>query len=227
MKKIYLLFILLNFTVFAQQTENYKFSDTLKNFTSNYFIEFFKPYEKGIIFFYPNDDSLKKIDFDIQVKIIAKDTRFKNAKIIGVPYKTGIKDDDNVYFEKHVVTNTEFFVYSKDSLSVNKALKNETNFTKKTKQMPIDFYLIDISKESICVKEKRIEFCKSFILEFLDPTLTQNEKIDDLSKRLLILEELTNKIINENLEKDELIDRQTERIEDLEIDLQNIKLNNK
>ena len=138
MKNLYIFIMLFSFTLSAQQKEYYKFADTSKKYTVKYFKDYFAPYEKGIIFFYPNDDSLKKIDFESQIVSITKDPRFKNAKIVGVPYKTGVKDEDNVYFEKHIVTNTECLVYSKDSLSVNKALKNESNFNKKTKDIPSD-----------------------------------------------------------------------------------------
>ena len=122
MKNLYIFVILISFTLSAQQKEYYKFADTSKKFTAKYFKDYFSPNEKGVVFFYPNDDSLKKVDFENQIVSITKDPRFKNAKIVGVPYKTGVKDEDNVYFEKHIVTNTECFVYSKDSLSVNKAL---------------------------------------------------------------------------------------------------------
>jgi len=213
MKNLYIFLILFSFTLSAQQKEYYKFADTSKKYTVKYFKDYFAPYEKGVIFFYPNDDSLKKIDFESQIISITKDPRFKNAKIVGVPYKTGVKDEDNGYFEKHIVTNTECLVYSKDSVSVNKALKYESNFNKKTKDIPAEFYLIDISKESICVKEKRIEFCKAYILEFLDPTLTQKEIIQDLTRRMLIIESETNK----------LIEAQAKRIESLENDLETFK----
>ena len=213
MKNLYIFLILFSFTLSAQQKEYYKFADTSKKYTVKYFKDYFAPYEKGVIFFYPNDDSLKKIDFESQIISITKDPRFKNAKIIGISYKTGVKDADNVYFEKYIVTNTECLVYSKDSLSVDRALKNESNFNKKTKDIPSEFYLIDISKESICVKEKRIEFCKAYILEFLDPTLTQKEMIQDLTRRMLIIESETNK----------LIEAQAKRIESLENDLETFK----
>ncbi len=223
MKNLYIFIILFSFTLSAQQKEYYKFADTSKKYTVKYFKDYFSPYEKGVIFFYPNDDSLKKIDFESQIVSITKDPRFKNAKIVGVPYKTGVKDEDNVYFEKHIVTNTECLVYSKDSLSVNKALKNESNFNKKIKDIPSEFYLIDISKESICVKEKRIEFCKAYILEFLDPTLTQKEIIQDLTRRMLILESQTNHFNQELVAKNELIKAQTKRIDLLENDLKTFK----
>lgn len=223
MKNLYIFLTLISFSLSAQQKEFYKFADTSKKYTVKYFKDYFAPYEKGIIFFYPNDDSLKKIDFETQIVSITKDPRFKNAKILGVPYKTGVKDEDNVYFEKHIVTNTECLVYSKDSLSVNKALKNESNFNKKTKDIPSEFYLIDISKESICVKEKRIEFCKAYILEFLDPTLTQNDIIKDLTKRMVILESQTNHFHQELDAKNKLIEAQTKRIETLENDLKTFK----
>ncbi len=222
MKITTLIFTIFSLTSFSQ--ENYKFIDSAKKYFGKDFIKYFKPAKQGVVFFYPNEDISKKVAFEDQIKEIAKEERFKNFKIIGISYKPGVKDADNVYFENHLITNTECFIYSTDSLIIDRALNNDGNFSKINKKSPADFYQIDINKDGICVKEKRIQFCRTFILDVTSPILSEKEKVLEL--QLKLKEVLTTiNLLNDRLtqvEQDQKL--QNEKITNLETEIKQLKL---
>ena len=160
-------------------------------FLSSDFEKMFSKSGKGVLFFYTQADSIdpKRLDYDNQVRTIANDSRFKNGFVRGIPCVRTLNESDNVQFDSLIVTDIQCIIYCKDSALMQKTLRDNDVFYVVKEKMPKDYYLIDIDKNTICVKEKRIEFFGKFILELMDPRYSTQEQLEMMRKELKLLSE--------------------------------------
>lgn len=193
-----ILFLLFSSSSFSQFDKKYRIEEIAAiglTFNSNEIIKSFSPHHKGILFFYPEVDSVKRKHFDDQLIEIASNERFKGAIVAGYPFIETKNDQGNVHFDNYIVSNVQCIVYCENQVDLNKALTSSGVFLKNTKDMPPNFYLIEINKEALCVKEDRIAFYEKLILDFLDPQYTQGERLIQLQnsqeKMILLIEQQT------------------------------------
>ncbi len=160
-------------------------------FLSSDFEKMFSKSGKGVLFFYTQADSIdpKRLDYDNQVRTIANDSRFKNGFVRGIPCVRTLNESDNVQFESFIVTDIQCVIYCKDSALMQKTLRDNDVFYVVKEKMPKDYYLIDIDKNTICVKEKRIEFFGKFILELMDPKYSTQEQLEMMRMEMKLMTE--------------------------------------
>lgn len=161
----------------------------------------FKGNTKSVVFFYPEVDSIKRIGYDNQVRQIASNKRFKNSRVIGIPFIESKTDEGNVHLEKYIVTDVQCIVYCENEEELDRALKLNSVFIKHIKDMPANFYRIEINKEALCVKEYRVGFYESLLLELVDPQWSEKEKTTMILKNQ---EELLKKVEVQSKEIEEL-----------------------
>jgi len=179
--------------------------------------------ENLIIFFFPSEDSLKKDSYIRQIKDLSKKPEFNSSFLIGVPYITGIKDEDNVYFEKHLVQDVECFIYTSNYNLLDRAQKLKKDFKiNKSLDVALSIYNVSINKEAVCVRENRINYIgENLLIEFLNPNYNDHEKIENLyksfealQKKNVDLENKTNKMNSEiNQLKEEILKLKDSNIE--------------
>lgn len=177
MKWLFISFVLFSFSSIGQQTKQVQFIDTVKVFKRTDFLKSFGNNPIGVIFFYPRDDQKKWDGFKSQVLEIAQNERFKKNKIFGISFETTVNDKDNIYFETYNVTDIQCVLYCKDKRKLDKVLDDHGVYQILEVDLPPDFYLIDIKKEVICVRENRIIFFADLIYDLTDPILTDKELI--------------------------------------------------
>jgi hypothetical protein len=160
-------------------------------FLSSDFEKMFSKSGKGVLFFYTQADSIdpKRLDYDNQVRTIANDSRFKNGFVRGIPCVRTLNESDNVQFDSFIVTDIQCVIYCADSALMQKTLRDNDVFYVVKEKMPKDYYLIDIDKNTICVKEKRIEFFGKFILELMDPKYSTQEQLEMMRKEMKVMTE--------------------------------------
>ncbi len=169
--------------------------DTLPSNGTRYmpsnFVKDFAQSGKGVIFFYPQADSIdpKRLNYDNQVRTIAIDPRFKNGCARGIPCARTLNESDNVQFDSLIVTDVQCVIYCEDSALMQKTLRDNDIFYVVKEKMPKDYYLIDIDKNTICVKEKRIEFFGKFVLELMDPRYSTQEQLEMMRNEMKVMAE--------------------------------------
>jgi hypothetical protein len=167
----------------------YKTALTRAKIKSENLISLLAPFERGILFFYPEIDSTKRVNYDNQIKELAASADFKNAKVIGIPFIEAKTDDANVWLDSYIITGIQCIIYTKNDKDLIRALKLNSEIIRDQKNLPQFFSRIDVNKEELCVKENRIVFFEKIINEFLSPQLTRDEKIDLLidNQNLILL----------------------------------------
>ena len=227
MKWFLISFFLFNLTAFGQQVKNVQFNDTVKMFKRSDFLKSFGNDPVGVVFFYPRDDQKKWDGFKSQVIDIAQNERFKKSKVFGVSFETTVNDKDNVYFEQYNVTDIQCVIYCKNKVNLDKVIKNLEVFQIQPVNLPPDFYLIDIKKEVVCVRENRIIFFADLIYDLTDPVLSDKELIlqsqrkieqlqvsmDSLKTKVISLEKQVADLKLELNKKDEPVVDDTKTIE--------------
>lgn len=186
-------------------------TDTSKKIKLDSLNKWSKNNDNLIIFFFPSEDPIKKKHYINQVKEVSKNTKFKESFIIGVPYITGVKDEDNVYFEDHLVQDVECFIFTSNKVLLERAISLKKEFKlSEVKDVPQNVYFINIDKESICVREDRIKYIGDNLLtEFLCPNYSDKENIQILLTK-------TNKLEKENSNLLEDIKRITDQFKNLD-----------
>lgn len=188
MKIIFFLLLVVPFLSNAQTTQ-FEYLDTLKKCTVKNFESKFKGLETAVLFFYPKDNLEKLELFKNQVKDLTLDPRFKQSKIIGISHETTVNDKDNMYFESFNISDIQCIIYCTDKAKLLKALKGMEYFELKTAPLPPNYYLIDIKKEEVCVRETRISFFGALIFELLDPSLSDKELLKQQAKKIESMEQ--------------------------------------
>jgi len=162
------------------------------------------PFERGVFFFYPEIDSAKRVNYDYQIKELAEGPRFKDAKVIGIPFVEAKTDEDNIWLDSYIITGIQCMIYTKDDKDLVRALSLNSEIIRDQKGLPVNFSRIDVNKEELCVKENRIIFFEKVIDEFLSPQLSKDEKIDIMiQQQKLLLDQVSSQSTKiSNLEKE-------------------------
>lgn len=191
----------------------YRTAMSSKKINSKDLLGMIKPNQRAVFFFYPEIDSAKRVNYDNQIKELAEGPRFKDAKVIGIPFIEAKTDEDNIWLDSYIITGIQCMIYTKDDKDLVRALSLNTEIIRDQKGLPVNFSRIDVNKEELCVKENRIIFFEKVIDEFLSPQLSKDEKMDVLienQKLLLIQVEQQNGMIGKLEKQIEELKKQVE-----------------
>ena len=100
-----------------------------------------------------------------------------------------MNESDNVHFDSLIITDIQCIVYCKDSALMNKVLRDNEVFYVVKESLPKHFYLIDIDKNAICVRDNRITFFGALVLDLMDPKYSTQEQLEMMRKEMKVMTE--------------------------------------
>lgn len=181
-------------TLLSQKKDNCFFYETApkgSNINVDSLINLFNK-KRGVVFFY-QDNPLKDTN-EMQVKTIAEDSRFINAKIIGIPCEPNKNDRDNVKLGELFISQVACIVYTSDSTDLYRAASQIKYFSVSKENLPPNFYEVRLLNESLCVASNRILFHDMLLMEFLDPQYSNEEKVSNLQDEVNNLNSEVNRL---------------------------------
>lgn len=176
--------------------------DSLLKFTNS---------EEAIIFFCPNNYSIKKEEYQESLELIQSSYRIDSTiAVLGLSYENMNAMSNNPMVDSVLISELDCFLILNDTINLSRASRINRSFNHFTKGLPEGVYGIQIADGVVCPKNlaTKISVYNDYLFEVFHPIYSSKERIGMLEEEIVVIKETHQKELNYLKQKIEELKKQ-------------------